>query len=54
MARPVALVSCAEARHHDHDLDLIVRALGDRGRIAEVVDWDDAAQDWSRFDAAIV
>ena len=54
MARPVALVSCAEARHHDHDLDLVVRALGDRGRIAEVVDWDDSSQDWSRFDAAIV
>lgn len=54
MARPVALVSCAEARHHDHDLDLIVRALGDRGRIAEVVDWDDSSQDWSRFEVAIV
>lgn len=54
MPRPVALVSSAEARHHDHDLDLVVRALADRGRIADVVDWDDASQDWSRFDAAIV
>ena len=54
MPRPVALVSSAEARHHDHDLDLVVRALADRGRIAEIVDWDDAGADWSRFDAAIV
>lgn len=54
MARPVALVSCAEARQHDHDMDFIVRSLGDRGRFTEVVNWDDYSQDWSRFDAAIV
>jgi len=54
MARPVALVSCDEARHHDHDLDPIIRALGDRGRIAQVVNWDDSSQDWSGFDAVIV
>lgn len=54
MTRPVALVSCDEARHHDHDLDPIIRALGDRGRIAQVVNWDDSSQDWSGFDAVIV
>jgi glutathione synthase/RimK-type ligase-like ATP-grasp enzyme len=51
---PVALVSCAGARDNDTDLDLIVRALGDRGRVCEVVDWDDASVDWSRFSTAIV
>ena len=54
MSRPVALVSCAEARHRDIDLDPIVRALGDRGCVVEVVDWDDPDQDWSRFAAAII
>ena len=54
MSRPVALVSCAEARHRDIDLDPIVRALGDRGCITEIVDWDDAATDWSRFSTAII
>ncbi len=54
MSRPVALVSCAEARHHDIDLDPIVRALADRGKVTEVVDWDDSTVDWSRFVAAIV
>ena len=54
MSRPVALVSCAEARHRDIDLDPIVRALADRGCVAEIVDWDDNDQDWSRFAAAII
>lgn len=54
MPRPVALVSVAEARHLDTDLPLAVRALGDRGVTAEIVDWDDASVDWARFDAAIV
>ena len=54
MPRSIALVSGAEARHHDTDLSFIVRALGDRGVIAEIVDWDNAATDWSQFEAAIV
>lgn len=54
MSRPVALVSCAEARHRDIDLDPIVRALADRGKVTEIVDWDDVSIDWSRFEAAIV
>ena len=54
MPKPIALVSCAEARDNDADLPLIVRALGDRGSVCEIVDWDDASVDWSRFSTAIV
>ena len=54
MPRPIALVSGAEARHLDTDLPLIIRALGDRGIIAEIVDWDNAAADWEQYEAAIV
>ncbi|MEY3656594.1 MAG: hypothetical protein RL114_952 [Actinomycetota bacterium] len=54
MSRPIALVSCAEARHHDTDLSLIIRGLQDRGIVAEITDWDNAAEDWSRFSAAII
>ena len=54
MPRFVALVSSAQAREHDGDLPLIIRALGDRGITAEIIDWDDAAADWERFAAAVV
>lgn len=54
MSRLVALVSAAEARHHDTDLPLLVRALGDRGIIADIVDWDDSDVDWSKYRCAIV
>lgn len=54
MSRLVALVSAAEARHHDTDLPLIVRALGDRGIVADIVDWHDASADWSKYSMAIV
>ena len=54
MSRPIALVSGAEARHLDTDLPLIIRALGDRGIIAEIVDWDNAAANWEQYEAAIV
>lgn len=53
MPRPVALVSATEARLLDSDLDLLVRALGDRGVLAEIVDWDDDV-DWSRFSVAVL
>jgi glutathione synthase/RimK-type ligase-like ATP-grasp enzyme len=54
MPRPIALVSGAEARHLDTDLPLIIRALGDRGIIADIVDWDNAAANWEQYEAAIV
>ena len=53
MPRPVALVSASEARHHDSDLPLLVRAFADRGVPADIVDWD-SDQDWSRWDLVIV
>ncbi len=54
MSRVIALVSGAEAREFDTDLPYLSRALGDRGIITEVVDWDNASVDWSRFSMAIV
>ena len=53
MPRPVALVSASEARHHDSDLPFLVRALGDRGIVADIVDWD-APVDWARYQVAII
>jgi glutathione synthase/RimK-type ligase-like ATP-grasp enzyme len=54
MSRLIALVSGAEARGFDTDLPYLSRALGDRGIITEVVDWDNASVDWSRYSMAIV
>ncbi len=54
MSRVIALVSGGEARVFDTDLPYLSRALGDRGIITEVVDWDNASVDWSRFSMAIV
>lgn len=54
MSRVIALVSGAEARDFDTDLPYLSRALGDRGIITEVVDWDNASTDWSRYSMAIV
>ena len=54
MSRVIALVSGAEAREFDTDLPYLSRALGDRGIITEVVDWDNASVDWSRYSMAIV
>ena len=47
-------MSCAEAREFDSDLPLLIRALGDRGIIADIVDWDNASVDWSMYSSAIV
>jgi glutathione synthase/RimK-type ligase-like ATP-grasp enzyme len=52
--KKIALVSCAEAREFDSDLPLLIRALGDRGIIADIVDWDNASVDWSMYSSAIV
>jgi glutathione synthase/RimK-type ligase-like ATP-grasp enzyme len=54
MSRVIALVSGAEAREFDTDLPYLSRALGDRGIITEIVDWDTASTDWSRYSMAIV
>jgi O-ureido-D-serine cyclo-ligase len=52
--RPIALVSTRAARALDEDLPLLSAALRERGLAAEVVDWDDAAIDWSRFALALL
>ena len=49
MSRLIALVSGAESRDFDTDLPYLSRALGDRGIITEVVDWDNASVDWSGY-----
>ncbi|HET7360135.1 MAG TPA: hypothetical protein VFJ04_08305 [Rhodanobacteraceae bacterium] len=50
----VALVSVAAARALDEDLAPLAAAFAARGAAADVVDWDDAGVDWSRFDAAML
>lgn len=54
MLKNIALISCDEAHNYDTDLPLIIRALGDRGVLARIVNWDDRTIDWSTFDMAIV
>jgi len=53
-ARTVALVTTRAARAQDADLPPLAAALGERGARAEVVDWDDAQLDWSRFELAVL
>lgn len=50
----IALVSTAAARALDEDLEPLVAALAAAGAQADVVDWDDATIDWSRFDLAVL
>lgn len=50
----IALVTCAEARQLDADLAPLESALVELGASVEIVDWDNAAVDWTRFTAAIV
>lgn len=54
MPKNVALVSCEEAHDHDSDLPLLIRAFGDRGIVADVVDWDNSTVDWSQYVAAVL
>jgi len=54
MPRPIALVSSAYARDLDTDLAYLVRAFADRGVTAEIIDWDAAGEDWTRFSSAVV
>jgi O-ureido-D-serine cyclo-ligase len=50
----IALVTAAAARARDDDLAPLLAALLERGADVEVVDWDDATADWSRFDLALL
>jgi O-ureido-D-serine cyclo-ligase len=50
----VALVSARAARGLDEDMPPLLAAFASAGAHAEIVDWDDAAAEWSRFDAALL
>jgi O-ureido-D-serine cyclo-ligase len=53
-SRPIALVSARAARALDEDLPPLLAACAARGLAAEVVDWDDAHADWSRYALALL
>ncbi|MGN6518349.1 MAG: ATP-grasp domain-containing protein [Dokdonella sp.] len=50
----IALVSAAAARPLDEDLPPLDEALRGAGADVVIVDWDDAAVDWGRFDLALL
>jgi O-ureido-D-serine cyclo-ligase len=50
----VALVTCRAARGLDEDMPPLLRAFAAAGASAEIVDWDDGAVDWARFDLALL
>jgi len=50
----IALVTARAARDLDEDLPPLVAALKDAQTELEVIDWDDDAADWSRFDLAVL
>ena len=54
MRRAVALVSTRAARGLDDDMPPLLAAFGAAGADAEIVDWDEPAADWARFDAALL
>ena len=53
-AHAVALVTTRAARTLDEDLPRLAAALSARNARPLVVDWDDAALDWARFDVAVL
>ncbi|HVN44183.1 MAG TPA: hypothetical protein VMT66_02950 [Steroidobacteraceae bacterium] len=50
----VALVTARAARGLDEDMPPLLAAFAAAGAVAEIVDWDDAAVDWRRFDLALL
>jgi glutathione synthase/RimK-type ligase-like ATP-grasp enzyme len=50
----LAWVTAREARGRDEDESLVLPALQRAGVAVEVVDWDDAETDWSRFDRVVL
>ena len=54
MRRAVALVSTRAARGLDDDMPPLLAAFAAAGADAEIVDWDEPAADWARFDAALL
>lgn len=54
MSARLALVTAAAARDLDEDLPPLEAALRDAGVDYAVVDWHDAAADWSKFKLALI
>ena len=52
--KPIALVTARSARNLDEDLAPLAEAVRAAGAPAEIVDWDDAGVDWSRFRMAVL
>ncbi|MFT3790165.1 MAG: hypothetical protein QM741_03615 [Rudaea sp.] len=50
----IALVTAAAARDLDEDLPPLVAALDEAGIAHDIVDWDDARLDWSRYALAVL
>jgi len=50
----LALVSARAARALDEDMPPLLAAFTAAGAQAQVIDWDDGAVDWARFDAALL
>ena len=50
----IALVTAAAARDLDEDLPPLAAAMRETGADFSIVNWDDAAIDWSRFDIAVL
>ncbi|HUJ53654.1 MAG TPA: hypothetical protein VLX08_08850 [Steroidobacteraceae bacterium] len=54
MTTTVALVSARAARGLDEDMPPLLAAFAAAAVRAEIVDWDDPAVDWARFDIALL
>ena len=54
MSPRLALVSARAARALDEDMPPLLAAFTAAGAQAQVIDWDDGAVDWARFDAALL
>lgn len=54
MKPAIALVSARAARGLDEDMPPLLAAFAAAGAHPEILDWDDPAVDWSRFDAALL
>lgn len=52
--RPIAIVTARAARDLDEDLPPLLGALASRRLPAEVIEWDDAGVDWSRYALALL
>lgn len=50
----LAWVTCRSAHGRDHDEPLGLAALAAAGASVDVVDWDDPAADWARFDRVVI